>query len=701
VTAEHSTINEIVSRARHIEKTLVSIRSGRKPDGQSASGAPGITGMPQRSMRDSRDSRDRNQSTKKPLGRSSGKMRPQTQQSVSKPDQTTNPQPGRGDTSKLTCYKCGQYGHIATNPKGPQYKKPAQRQMFAAQVIDDRSEGDLPDINKPSERSEEANDANPESDTGDQQEEHSDQDDRADTTEGPHLDGDHTSYEEYDGYETPSEDDDSETEYMQAMHEEGILDSIPLPRLEDADWELRRNDIRMRYERAPWVHHDALEFTPQYSVTHIRGCDVCIAFKEHTIITKAIKGENSIAWTARDKFERDLISLGWTMALTESRGRPINALSALNDALETKNHHLSIEVESLRLTGKRAIAKCKDLEETLSLDCLDLDLRCGEIDLLQSHCRQIARYCTELEHRLSLAPSTRHAGEPINGRNIRSLIAQISALPHSDGDIMMQSDTTSEAENLSEIRTDNSNEYVTENAGQIQEPQINGIIDARSGSSSHPVPLYRLTIQHPNNHTDDVHSDEITYERIAAACDDGQSKDREFRSAQRRTYTISERPRSSNSDRRCMATLIKVNDLEAYALLDSGSTTVSITHDFACVARLKVMQLENPIALQLGTVGSRSVINFGSRASLTLGPIRDNDAYLDVVNIDRYDMIIGTPFMRKHGLVMDFSCNELIYRGKTVPTLTAGQEDLMISRRRSSRLRTPAPPEGKISQSEH
>ena len=103
-----------------------------------------------------------------------------------------------------------------------------------------------------------------------------------------------------------------------------------------------------------------------------------------------------------------------------------------------------------------------------------------------------------------------------------------------------------------------------------------------------------------------------------------------------------------------MAALVKVNGLEAYVLLDSGSTTMSITHDFARVAKLKVTQLENPVPLQLGMIGSRSMINFGTRAHLELSTITENDAYLDVVNIDRYDMIIGTPFMHKHRLVLDF-----------------------------------------------
>ena len=108
----------------------------------------------------------------------------------------------------------------------------------------------------------------------------------------------------------------------------------------------------------------------------------------------------------------------------------------------------------------------------------------------------------------------------------------------------------------------------------------------------------------------------------------------------------------------------------------------SITHDFARVAKLKIMQLDNPVTLQLGTVGSRSMINFGAISRLELGTIKDDNAYMDVVNIDRYDMIIGIPFMRKHGFVLDFAKDRLLVRGQTLQPLTVGQEDLLMIKRR-------------------
>jgi len=181
--------------------------------------------------------------------------------------------------------------------------------------------------------------------------------------------------------------------------------------------------------------------------------------------------------------------------------------------------------------------------------------------------------------------------------------------------------------------------------------------------------------------------------RLAVACDDlNILREHEFQVAHNHKSAPREQPHTSGNDRRCMAVLVQVNSLDAYSLLDTGSMTMSITHDFARVAKLTVFQLENPVALQLGTVGSRSMINFGTRTRVQLGPIKEDDAYLDIVNIDRYDIIISTPFMCKHGFILDFGQNAISVCGQNILPMSSGQEDLMLEKRRASQPCLPRRP---------
>ena len=97
-------------------------------------------------------------------------------------------------------------------------------------------------------------------------------------------------------------------------------------------------------------------------------------------------------------------------------------------------------------------------------------------------------------------------------------------------------------------------------------------------------------------------------------------------------------------DKECLATWVKVEDLEAWTLWDSGSTTTGITPAFAEHAKVRIDTLEDPHILQLGTVGSRSSIKYGADVMIQVAKVKST-SYVDIANFDRYDMIIGTPWM--------------------------------------------------------
>ncbi|KZV69393.1 hypothetical protein PENSPDRAFT_545405, partial [Peniophora sp. CONT] len=96
-----------------------------------------------------------------------------------------------------------------------------------------------------------------------------------------------------------------------------------------------------------------------------------------------------------------------------------------------------------------------------------------------------------------------------------------------------------------------------------------------------------------------------------------------------------------------------INGIKAYMLLDTGSTTLSVTPEFARIAELKVFALKEQITLYLGCVGSRSKINFGAYGDLQYDAIETPDEYFDIINVDRYDGIVGITWMRRHGLILD------------------------------------------------
>ena len=109
-----------------------------------------------------------------------------------------------------------------------------------------------------------------------------------------------------------------------------------------------------------------------------------------------------------------------------------------------------------------------------------------------------------------------------------------------------------------------------------------------------------------------------------------------------------------------------VNGEVAYALFDSGCTTDSISPTFAYIAMADRIQLDEQVGLQLGARGSRTKISYGARANVQVGPVNDY-YYMDVVDIDRYDLILGTPFFSKYDVVLDFKNRTIVINGDPVP----------------------------------
>ena len=101
---------------------------------------------------------------------------------------------------------------------------------------------------------------------------------------------------------------------------------------------------------------------------------------------------------------------------------------------------------------------------------------------------------------------------------------------------------------------------------------------------------------------------------------------------------------------------IKIDGTIAHVLLDCGSTLDMISANFASAAKLDMFQLKEPVKLQMATAGSKSTINFGARAEIKIGHFSQK-RYFDVVNLDRYDVIFGTLFLKENKILLNFKDN--------------------------------------------
>jgi hypothetical protein len=140
--------------------------------------------------------------------------------------------------------------------------------------------------------------------------------------------------------------------------------------------------------------------------------------------------------------------------------------------------------------------------------------------------------------------------------------------------------------------------------------------------------------------------------------------------------------RGDHKDRQPLTVLMEISGHKALTLMDSGCTIEALSPALVQITGGKIHQLTDQHSLQLGTVGSRAKFNYGAIMQTTYAGICE-DVYYDIINIDRYDAIVGTRFMRKHGIQLDFKKGRVLVKGKPGPTLSIGEDHAEFTRRSS------------------
>ena len=142
----------------------------------------------------------------------------------------------------------------------------------------------------------------------------------------------------------------------------------------------------------------------------------------------------------------------------------------------------------------------------------------------------------------------------------------------------------------------------------------------------------------------------------------------------RRLVEPQDQPQRDPGLQRTLSAEVLINGVPVWALFDSGCTTDSISPAVAYITTADRIDLAQRIGLQLGAKGSRTSINHGTKAMVEVGPIKTRH-YFDIVDCDRYDIVLGSPFIISHKIILDMANNRISVAGKhDIPAYTKVDE---------------------------
>lgn len=94
--------------------------------------------------------------------------------------------------------------------------------------------------------------------------------------------------------------------------------------------------------------------------------------------------------------------------------------------------------------------------------------------------------------------------------------------------------------------------------------------------------------------------------------------------------------------------------LAKYSGTVTGSNTDIIANEFVQACGLSTFLLEGNQNLQMACMGSCTRLQYGTYLEISSPKIKER-CYFDVVNVEGFDMILGTPFLHGNGITLHFN----------------------------------------------
>ena len=120
-----------------------------------------------------------------------------------------------------------------------------------------------------------------------------------------------------------------------------------------------------------------------------------------------------------------------------------------------------------------------------------------------------------------------------------------------------------------------------------------------------------------------------------------------------------------------------MNDQPARALLDSGLLGDFMSSTLANQLGVERKLLDSPLALQLAVQGSRFKVNAVTMVQLKYQGI-DEHHTLDIINLNSYDIILGTPWMHQHKIRIGFNPARIVIGSNEPQPLKTGHDTKLM-----------------------
>jgi hypothetical protein len=141
-------------------------------------------------------------------------------------------------------------------------------------------------------------------------------------------------------------------------------------------------------------------------------------------------------------------------------------------------------------------------------------------------------------------------------------------------------------------------------------------------------------------------------------------------------------------NRQGLSTIVKVDGIEAYTCFDSGSELDAISPDFTRAAGIDQVARADTLKVRLGTKGSSSATSYEAKPELDFGN-RTLGHPLDILNLDRFDVLLGSPFCNQYKVVLDYSNRTIRFGNTTLKALSRDEEATMRRKGRQAMPHTP------------